>query len=186
VEVAPHRADDALMASGSAGLSRRFLVVALATTLAIVGGALSAVATVHLSAIRTDTSGRYESPAELRTTLMVAAQKIAVDFAAYDYRHIDEDFKRVLDESVGKFHQQFLTDSTGVRAQIVQVKAVATATVAAEGVVDASPTQATVILAVNRTIRNTQAPSGQESSFGVELTMIKQHDQWFASQVTLL
>jgi Mce-associated membrane protein len=140
--------------------------------------ALAAVGSVHLS--------HRNSQADLRTSVLGVGRQIAVDFAAYDYRHIDADFTRVASESTGQFRQQFVAQSAGVRELIIKAKAVSTAEVASEGLVDVSATTATVVLALDRTIRNTGAPKGQQDSFGLQIDLVRQHGRWLASKVTPL
>ena len=81
----------------------------------------------------------------LRQTALAAGRQIAVDFSAYDYRELQQDFNRVINESTGGFKSDFQRQSATVQDIIVRVKAVSTAEVASAGVVSVTPTAATVI-----------------------------------------
>ena len=120
---------------------------------------------------------------DLRTQVLGAARQIAVDFAVYDYRHIDADFSRVANESTGRFKQQFVTQAAGVRELIIKAKAVSKADIAAEGLVEATSGHASVVVALDRTVTNTSAPNGQRDSFGLEIDMLRIHGKWLASGV---
>jgi Mce-associated membrane protein len=141
------------------------------------------VAASVLSALSIRAVSRSEGASAVSVEALAAGRQIAVDFAAYDYRHIAEDFKRVADESVGEFHKQYLTGSTGVHEDIVKLKAVSTAEVASAAVVNATPTRATVVVAVNRTVDNTRLEQPQKEYFGVEISLVHQRGRWLASDL---
>jgi Mce-associated membrane protein len=179
--VAADRAYDALMpADVETGTPRRsargpVLVGVAALVIAITGASLAAASTRQLS--------HRDDLASMRQQALAAARQIAVDFSAYDYRHLQQDFNRVLSESTGSFKSQFATQSAGVQDVIVKVKAVSTAEVASAGVVSAGPRGATVLVAVNRTVTNTSAPHGQSDSFGLQIVLTHLHGRWLASLV---
>jgi Mce-associated membrane protein len=154
---------------------RPLLVAALVLVVALAGAVLTALSVRSVS--------RSEGHESVSREALAAGRQIAVDFAAYDYRHIAEDFKRVADESVGKFHKDYLTQSTGVHELIVKAQAVSTAEVASAAVVDAGPSSATVVVALNRTVKNKSLDKPQNDSFGVEIALVHQGDRWLASDV---
>jgi Mce-associated membrane protein len=154
---------------------RPLLVAALVLAVGVAASVLSALSIRAVS--------RSEGASAVSVEALAAGRQIAVDFAAYDYRHIAEDFKRVADESVGDFHKQYLTGSTGVHEDIVKLKAVSTAEVASAAVVNATPTRATVVVAVNRTVDNTRLEQPQKEYFGVEISLVHQRGRWLASDL---
>ena len=149
-------------------------VVALAVT------AIAAAATAGAGAIKLSNHDRSKS---LHTEVLAAARQIAVDFAVYDYRHIDADFSRVANEATGTFKSRFVSSSAGVRELIIKAKAVSKAEIAAEGLVDATAKHASVVVALDRTVTNTSAPKGQRDSFGLEIDLLRVHGRWLASGV---
>jgi hypothetical protein len=167
---------DALMPAAS----RRLLttVAAAALVVALAGAAFAAAAVRQLS--------REAARDQLRNAVLAAGEKIAVDFAAYDYRQLTADFKRVADESVGQFHKDYLTQSSAVADLIVKAKTVSTAHVASAAIVSATPRRATVVIALDRTISNTSAPAGQSDALGVRIGLVFQGGGWYADQVTPL
>jgi Mce-associated membrane protein len=149
-------------------------VVALAV-IAVCATAATAAGAVKLS--------DHDQTKDLRTQVMSAGRQIAIDFAVYDYRHIDADFTRVANESTGKFKSQFVTQSAGVRELIIKAKAVSKAEIAAEGLVEATPGHASVVIALDRTVTNTSAPKGQRDSFGLQIVLVRIDGKWLASGV---
>jgi Mce-associated membrane protein len=117
---------------------------------------------------------------------LAAGRQIAVDFAAYDYRHLQDDFRRVVRESTGSFRKHYETSFNGVQDLIIKAKAVSQAEVDGAGVVDASGRSATVVVAVSRTVKNTSVPKGQTDSFGLQIVLRHVGDRWLATQVTPL
>lgn len=159
----------------------RAVAVAAGVTAAVVavgGGALAAVQAHQLS----DRSA-VAAKVSRQNVALAAGRQMAVDFLAYDYRHIDADFTRVVGDSVGALAKDFATQSASVRDLIVKAKAVSTVTVAGAALVAASATTARVIVSLDRTIVNTSAPKGQSNAVDLELDLVKQHGRWFASAV---
>ena len=145
---------------------------------------LIAVAAAVLAALTAGQMSDAEKQSSVRDGALAAGRQIAVDFAAYDYRHIAADFKRVADESTGKFHSDYLTQTTGLHDLIVKAKAVSTAEVASAGVVGATADRATVVVALNRTIRNSSSENPTADSFGVQILLVHQDGRWLASELT--
>ena len=150
---------------------------------AVVALAVVAAAATAATAAGAVKLSNHDQKKGLRTEVLATARQIAVDFAVYDYRHIDADFTRVANESTGKFKSQFVTQSAGVRELIIKAKAVSKADIAAEGLVDASTNHASVVIALDRTVTNTSAPKGQRDSFGLQIDLQRVNGKWLASGV---
>jgi Mce-associated membrane protein len=168
--VVADRTYDALMTSRAPVLIGTGALV-LATTAA----ALTAAAARQVS--------HGEDSSSLRQQALAAGRQIAVDFAAYDYRHLQDDFDRVTGESTGSFKSQFASQAAGVQDLIVKAKAVSSAEIASAAVAEAGPRTAVVVIAINRTITNTSVPKGQKDSFGLQIQLRKVDGHWLASQV---
>jgi len=149
-----------------------------AAVLAVGGGAIAAVQADRLSD-RAATAAKVE----VQNDALAAGRQIAVDFLAYDYRHIDADFTRVVDETVGALSKDFATQSASVRELIVKAKAVSTATVAGAAVTSATADGARVLISLNRTVVNTSAPNGQTNAVDLQIDLVRQHGRWLASAV---
>jgi Mce-associated membrane protein len=143
--------------------------------IAVAGAVLAALTALQMS------DAKHES--SVRDGALAAGRQIAVDFAAYDYRHIAEDFKRVADESTGKFHENYLSQSAQAHDLIVKAKSVSTAEVASAGLVSANEDRATVVVALNRTIDNVSTKQPTNDSFGLEIVLLVQRGRWLASEV---
>jgi Mce-associated membrane protein len=154
---------------------------------AAAAGALVVTSTgVALAAVGARQLSQQASLSDARASALAAGRQIAVDVASYDYREIDKDFTRVSNEAAGKFLTDFSTQSAGVRDAIVSLKAVSVAQVASAGAVNVSADSAQVIVALNRTVTNAQAPKGTNSAFGVQMFLVKRGGRWLATQVNPL
>lgn len=162
--------------------SDRRVVIAATAVIAVVTTALAAVA-VGESSHQQSRLSQLTSQKQLREQVLAAGRQIAVDFASYDYKHIDQDFGRVAAEATGDFKKQFVTQSAGIRPYVIKAKSVSTAQVASEGLVDVAPNTATVVIALDRTIKTSTAPNGQQAALGVEIDLVRQGNKWLASAV---
>jgi Mce-associated membrane protein len=152
-----------------------------AAIVAVGGGAVAAVQTHQLS-----DRAKTAAAVDRQNQALAAGRQIAVDFVAYDYRHIDADFTRVVGESVGALSKDFATQSASVRDLIIKAKAISTATVAGAAIVTVSATSAQILVSLNRTVVNTTAKGGQSNAVDLQLTLVRQHGRWLASAVNPL
>jgi Mce-associated membrane protein len=153
---------------------------------AAAGALVVAAAGASLAAVGARSRSHRQSLADARASALAAGRQIGVDLASYDYRHIDADFTRVSNEGTGSFLKDFATQSAGVRDAIVAARAVSTAQVASAGVVNADAHSAQVVVALNRTVTNSQAPKGTQSALGVQIFLVHRGGRWLASQVNPL
>jgi Mce-associated membrane protein len=155
-----------------------------------VAGAVGALAVVltgsALAAVGARQLSHQQALADVRASALAAGRQIAIDVADYDYRQIDRDFTRVTQEAAGNFLKQFSTQAAGVRDAIVAAKAVSVAQVASAGVVNASPTSAQIVVALNRTVTNAQAPKGTTNAFGLQIQLVRHGGRWLATAVNPL
>jgi Mce-associated membrane protein len=150
---------------------------------AAAGALVVTVTAAVLAALGAHRLSHQQALDDARSSALAAGRQIAVDVATYDYRHIDADFTRVSKEATGKFQSDFTTQSAGVRDAIVAAKAVSTAQVASAGIVNATTSSAQVVVALNRTVTNSQAPKGTQSALGVQMFLVKRGGHWLATDV---
>jgi Mce-associated membrane protein len=148
---------------------------AAALVVAVSGGAFAALGARQVS--------QSEDRADVSGSALAAGRQIAVDLAAYDYRHLDQDFRRVSDDSTGTFREQFQKASQGLQELFIKSKSVSTGEVAAAAVAQSSPTRATVLISVDRTVRTATTPQGQKDTLDFQLVLVRSHGRWLASQV---
>jgi Mce-associated membrane protein len=118
-----------------------------------------------------------------RTAAMAAAESFAVDISSYDYRHLDQDFKRVTDRATGKLKSDFTTASRSLAPLLVRVKGTATGTVVAAGVADATPDRATVVVLLDQTVSNSTAPAPRLDRSRLVMTVTHGSGGWLVDSV---
>lgn len=151
-------------------------VASCALVVSAAGAALAAVGARQLS--------HREHRSSVNEQALAAGRQIAVDMAAYDYRHLEQDYKRVEREATGQFLKEFRSTAEGLQDLILKARAVATAEVESAAVLEATDVVATVLVAVKRTVENARTPAGgQTSYFGVRMTLRHVDGRWLASQV---
>ena len=127
-------------------------------------------------------SGGGTSDATRQAVLQVARQD-AVNFATYDYRHLEQDFAYVANASTGSFHDQFLQSAKALTPTFQQLKATATGTAQDAGIVRLTHNHAVVLVYVDQTVQNTQRPQPSIGRFRFEIDLVRQGNQWLITNL---
>lgn len=145
--------------------------------------AVVVVAAAVIFAVFLSKASSRDAASSQRESALAFARQAAVNFTTYDYRHLDTDYKRVRDEATGAFKDDFDKQSKVLAQVIQQSKAVAQGQVVDAGVVSAGSSDATVLVAVDDTITNTQAPKGVVKHYRLRLDLKKIGGQWLVANV---
>ncbi|WP_396919698.1 serine/threonine-protein kinase [Mycolicibacterium sp.] len=112
-----------------------------------------------------------------------AASQFAVDLTSIDYRTIDRDIQKILDNSTGDFHRDF-TDRRESFAEVTrQAQSQSTGTVTGAGLESVSGDQATTLVAV--TVKTTTGPTSEPSprNWRMRITMARTGSDYKATNV---
>lgn len=123
------------------------------------------------------------SDTDRNTEIVETAQQVVKNMVTLRHDTADADVRRIEDSTTGDFQKQF-TDATGSFATVLtqgEVDSTGEATDAA--LVSADDNTATVIAAVTSTVKNTEAPEGQQRVYRMKLTMENIKGRWLASNV---
>lgn len=176
----PEGDGETVAADGGDGVRRRRRPsrTVVSVVLAIVVIALGVVFAffAHAAAQRDDAGDQ-------RGSALAAARQAAVNFTSYDYRHLDQDYQRVRDEATGAFRTDFDKQSKVLAQLIQQSKAVAKGQVVDAALVTAGSGAATVLVAVDDTITNTQAPKGVVKHYRLRIDLKKVGGSWRVADV---
>jgi Mce-associated membrane protein len=121
-----------------------------------------------------------------RTSALTAAKSYAVDLASYNYKHLDQDFGKVLAESTSTFKQNFTQSSEALKTTLTRYDASATANVVAAGLVSATTSRAVALVFLNQTVDNTLQKNKPTTESRVEITLLRSGGRWLIDQVSLL
>lgn len=114
-----------------------------------------------------------------------AARQAAVDFMSISAATVDADIERITGRATGDFRAEFTRGSAQVRKAVLENKVDAKGTVLRTGLVAGDTRTATVLVAVDATVKNKGAPDGRLSHYRVRvgLTKDEQSGRWLVSQL---
>jgi len=120
-----------------------------------------------------------------RTSALSAAKIYAVDLASYNYKHLNQDFGKVLTESTPTFKESFSQSSEALKTTLTRYDASASAKVVAAGLVSATTSRAVVLVFLNQTVDNSIQKNKPTTESRVEVTLLRSGGRWLVDQVSL-
>ena len=114
-----------------------------------------------------------------------AATTFVNKLTTVDTNAIDKDFSDVLGGSTGEFKDLYTKSSAQLRQVLVDNKAAAHGTVVEAAVESATTDRVVVLLFVDQSVSNQQAPHPQIDRSRVKVTMEKVDRRWLASKVEM-
>jgi Mce-associated membrane protein len=123
--------------------------------------------------------------ADARSQALAAARQACVNFVSISASTVDADLKRIADGATGQFKDEFTRDTAQVKAAVVQNKVESRGTVLRAGTVSADRRSAVVLVAVDATVKNTNAPDGRLSHYRIQVNMARDNasGRWLVSQL---
>lgn len=162
--------------SGPSGAGKR-LIVLCAVLLVLIVGAVSAGAVFHLQS-REDREVTARNDAVLST-----ARAAAVNLVTLRYSSARDDLDRILASTTGDFRNQFSDVSGSFEKVLGDGQVDSTGQVNEAGVVASDESSATVLAAVTSTVKNTQAPDGEERTYRMKISLEHIDESWLVSNV---
>ncbi len=98
--------------------------------------------------------------AERRSAALAAGRQAILDLDALSVATIDRDLERVLKGATGKFKDQFAKAQADLKGLIVERKTTSVGEILSSGVVEADQDTATVLIAVDRLVKDSTTPEG--------------------------
>jgi Mce-associated membrane protein len=148
--------------------------------------AVALVVAVALLALTQVSSNSERSAAVSGTSAIAAAKIYAVDLATYNYKHLNQNFGKVLGESTPMFKQSFNQTSKNLKTLLVRYHASATAKVVAAGIVSATSSRAVALVDLNQTVVNNVQKGKPTTGSRVEITLLRSGGRWLIDEVTFL
>lgn len=106
-----------------------------------------------------------------RQQALAAARQATVDFVSISATSIDRDMQRISDHATGEFKDEFTQDMPQVRAAVLENKVDSHGAVLRAAIVSATRSSAVVLVAVDATVKNTNAPDGRLSHYRIRVTL---------------
>jgi Mce-associated membrane protein len=118
---------------------------------------------------------------------MAEANHTVKDILSYDYRQLDSNINTAKSEITGQLLSDYASTAKKVLASAVSVKAIVTATVSAQSVVQAQSDRVTLLLYVDqesvKQLAGAKTPTTRIDPFRVQMTMTKVKGHWVASDL---
>ena len=118
------------------------------------------------------------------------AQQAAINYAqvltSIDSNNVDQNFRQVLDGATGEFKDMYTQSSVQLRQLLIDNKATAHGVVVDSAIQSESTNKVVVLVFIDQTVTNTQAPDPRIDRSRIKMTMEKVDGRWRASKVQLL
>lgn len=126
---------------------------------------------------------QHRQDEQARNAAVSAAKTTVSNFMSISTKSVDHDLKRVLTGATGDFKTQFKNGMGQTKTAVVENKVTAKAHVLWAGVVTSKRRSATVLVAMDATVKNTNAPKGRLAHYRVKVTMAEQNGRWLVSEL---
>jgi Mce-associated membrane protein len=118
-----------------------------------------------------------------RTEAVAAAKTFALDFGAYDYRHLDSDFSEVAARMTPDFRNSYLQSTEQLKPTFLQYKTQVTARIQGFGITSASPSNATVVVFLDQTVRTSQSSAPRIDRNRLEIQLVHRDGKWLVAKL---
>lgn len=120
---------------------------------------------------------------------LTAARQFTVDFVSISAGTVDSDLQRISGAATGEFADEFADEfaagSTQVRAAVVENAVDSKGTVLRAGMVSGDLDSATVLVAIDATVKNVNTPQGRPSHYRMQVELVKdaESDKWLVAKL---
>lgn len=118
-----------------------------------------------------------------RLAALDRARYVAVTLTTVTPDTVERQVTTLLANATGEFRMQFDAASPMFGKVVSDGKVVSKSTVAQAGVVSLSPDEATVLVALNSTVRNAQSKADEPRDYRLQVELEKEGDQWLVSNM---
>lgn len=148
---------------------------------------LLAAATGYLGARAFALSRQASQLAAERAQALSDASRFAVNLTSYDYRNLNAAFDAVVADATPAFGRQYRATSESRAARLRTDRSVSHGTVVAAGIEDETAGRsADVLVLVNQSITNVDAPTPGTQRGELRMALVRSGDRWLLSDLTLL
>lgn len=117
------------------------------------------------------------------TAAVAAARQFTIDFVSISATTVDQDIERVAAAATGEFHDEYTRGRAQVRAAVVENEVQSQGTVLRAALVSGDHDSAVVLVAVDATVKNVNAPQGRPSHYRIKVDLVKEEDRWLVSRL---
>jgi Mce-associated membrane protein len=114
---------------------------------------------------------------------VAAAKQATVDFVSVSAASVDRDLQRILVGTTGDFRDEFSRGRSQVRAAVVENNVQSQGTVLRAALLSGDRRRATVLVAIDATVRNANAPDGRQSHYRIQVELAHKDGKWLVSRL---
>lgn len=114
---------------------------------------------------------------------VAAAKQACVDFVSVSAASVDRDLQRILAGTTGDFRDEFSRGQSQVRAAVVENNVQSQGTVLRAALLTGDRRRATVLVAIDATVRNANAPDGRQSHYRIQVELARVDGAWLVSRL---
>lgn len=123
----------------------------------------------------------YAQEQDARQAALQAARQSALNLTTIDYEDFDAAVARVLEGATGRFSEEYESNSGKLKDLLLENEVKSEGKVIEAGIVRADRTNATVLVVVDSTVRNTETPEGRVNTNRMQLEVEKVDGRWRTS-----
>ncbi|SDH11678.1 Mce-associated membrane protein [Rhodococcus triatomae] len=157
--------------------SGRIRLLAFAAVVALVAGLAGAVGYLLWDRSSLD---------DARGSALDAGRRYATDLATYSWDSLDRNLSVVRENSAGDFAEQYEEVATSLSEMIRQYQGTSSGEIVEAGLVSGDRDRAEVIVFLDQTVTNTNSPEPRIDRNRMQLSLIREGDQWKLTDVQLL
>lgn len=158
---------------------RTVLITRLLSALAVVLLAAAVALTLVIRAHRADRGGFEQA----RSDSLVAARQLLLNLDAISAPTIDADVKRVTDGATGDFKDSFIKAQPDLKKIVMANSTQSSGNIQSAGIVRADLDSSTVLVAVDRRVKDKSNPNGAVAHDRWQLAMEKHDGRWLVADL---
>ncbi len=123
----------------------------------------------------------YAQTEDARRDALRAARQSALNLTSIDTEQFDAAVQRVLDGATGDFRREFEDNSENLAKLLADNEVSAEGQVLEAGLVRSDPSNATALVVVDSTVRNTATPDGRVNTYRMQIEVERVDGRWLTS-----
>lgn len=123
----------------------------------------------------------YAQTEDARRDALRAARQSALNLTSIDAEQFDVAVQRVLDGATGDFRREFEDNSENLAKLLADNEVSAEGKVLEAGLVRSDPSNATALVVVDSTVRNTATPDGRVNTYRMKIEVERVDGRWLTS-----
>ena len=125
----------------------------------------------------------YSGAQDARTDALRAARQSAVNLTSIDSAKLDEAVTRVLEGATGDFRKEFEENSGNLKDLLTKNEVSAQGEVIEAGLVRSDRSNASALVVVDSTVKNTASPEGRVNTYRMQIEVQRVDGRWLTSSL---